>query len=364
MLCSSNFIPRLSRGERRAPWLRLSATLALISMGLALTGCSGAQTSNDEGVPSTKMWTHSRAGSWMSPDAAHIKELIYASDNGTVNVYDYDTGAQVGSLTGFNNPYGQCVDKRGDVFLTTSIGSVGEVLEYAHGGSEPVETFETDGNPVGCSNSPVGGDLAVDNGAFGVVSDVEIWKHAEGTPTSYTNQKDCGQMWPPGYDNKGNLYVETGNYRGVCELPAGGSSLVSVEFNHDIGYPGSVMWDGKYLAFTDQVYPGPRKTHQGYTAAIYRAKEDGRVLNVVGTTLLKYKPCGTQIAQPFIVGEKNTPVNNVEGNVVVGGNQACEEYTEYTTPLTYWHYPKNGHPFKFVHPQPDGISGQSVSIRP
>jgi hypothetical protein len=296
----------------------------------------------------------------MLPEAKKIKALIYASA-GNVNVYDYATATQVGSLTGFNNPYGQCVDKRGDVFLTTSIGSEGAVLEYAHGGSSSIKTFNTDGNPIGCSISPVNGDLAVTNGAFGVTGDVQIWKHATGTPATYTNRQDCNQMWPPGYDNRGNLYIETGNYHSVCELPVGGSSLVAVEFNHDIGYPGSVMWDGKYLAFTDQGYPG--KTHR-YTAAIYRAKEKRGVLNVVGTTLLRYKRCGTEIAQPFIVGEKNTPANDVEGNVVVGGNQACQEISEYTTPLTYWHYPSNGRPFRYAQPHPDGVTGQSVSISP
>ena len=336
---------------------------------MALAGCNGAETLSSEspalrGSPSGEAFTSlgaGRAGSWMVRDAANIKELIYASDGADVNVYDYSTARQVGSLSGFNNPYGQCVDKRGDVFLTTSIGSEGSVLEYAHGGSNPIKTFNTDGNPIGCSISPANGDLAVDNGAFGVTSDVQIWRRASGEPVSYTNQHDCNAMWPPGYDDRGDLFIETGNYHSVCELRVNGTSLVAVEFDHDIGFPGSVMWDGRYLAFTDQEYPG--KTHN-YTAAIYRAKLERGVLEVVGTTLLRYKPCGTEIAQPFIVGEKNTPANNVEGKVVVGGNQACGEFSEYTTPLTYWRYPKRGQPFKFVHPHPDGITGQSVSILP
>ncbi|HEY2474011.1 MAG TPA: WD40 repeat domain-containing protein [Candidatus Cybelea sp.] len=284
-----------------------------------LAGCGGAQPIGAPGAMAGTLAAAAHADrgtSWMLPEAKKIKALIYASD-GNVDVYDYDTGKHVGSLTGFNNPYGQCVDKRGDVFLTTSIGSEGAVLEYAHGGSSPMKTFDTDGNPIGCSISPVNGDLAVDNGidGFGGGSDVQIWKNASGTPTRYTNEQDCNQVWPPGYDNKGNLYIETGNYHSVCEFPAGGSSLVAAEFNHDIGFPGSVMWDGKYLAFTDQSYPGPRKVRT-YTSAIYRVKEMRGVLNVVGTTLLRYKPWGTSIIQPFIVGDKNTPANDVEGKVV------------------------------------------------
>jgi hypothetical protein len=302
----------------------------------------------------------------MLPEAKSIRVLIYASDEGDVNVYDFETAKQVGSLTGFDNPYGQCVDKQGNVFLTTSIGSQGAILEYEHGGSDPIKSFDTDGHPIGCSISPANGDLAANNGIPGGGSDVQIWKHASGSPTSYANQQNCNEMWPPGYDNKGNLFIETGNYHSVCEIPAGGSSLVAVEFNHDIGFPGSVMWDGKYLAFTDQLYAGKHKVRSasGYLAAIYRAKEEHSILTVIGTTVLRYRRCGTEIGQPFIVGEKNTPANDVEGTVVVGGNQACQEYSESATPLTYWHYPSNGRPFRYAHPRPNYISGQSVSIAP
>jgi hypothetical protein len=170
-------------------------------------------------------------------------------------------------------------------------------------------------------------------------------------------------MWPPGYDNKGNLYIETGNYHSVCELPAGGSALIALAFNHDLGFPGSIMWDGKYLALTDQSYSGPKK-HQDFASAIYRVREDRRGLSVVGTTVLKYKRCGTQIVQPFIVGLKNTPANDVEGRVVVGGNQACSEFSQAASPLTYWHYPRSGNAFRFAHPHPDGVNGTSVSISP
>ena len=156
--------------------------------------------------------------------------------------------------------------------------------------------------------SPMNGDLAVVNG--GVTSDVQIWKHAAGMPTTYTNQKYCSAMYPPGYDNKGNLYIETGeggSDYGVCELAAGGSSLVPVKFNHDIGYAGSVMWDGKYLTFTDQSYGGKNRDKEGYTTAIYRVKEAHDGLNVVGTTVLRYAPCGTIVPQPFIVGKRIPP---------------------------------------------------------
>jgi hypothetical protein len=44
-------------------------------------------------------------------------------------------------------------------------------------------------------------------------------------------------LWPAGYDNKGQLYVESQG--SVCELPAGGSALSSISFNRTIYYPSS-----------------------------------------------------------------------------------------------------------------------------
>lgn len=335
-----------------------SRTALSLVVAALLSGCAGSQPLIRG--PGTVSQTRIETRSWMVRDASQISRLIYASDDFSVNVYNYDTGTQVGSLNGFAAAEGQCVDKRGDVFITTWIGSSGAVVEYRHGGSTPINTFNTEGHPVGCSIRPVGGDLAVDSQTT-IGGVVQIWKHAQGSPETYTNETDCNQMWPPGYDDKGNLFMEVGP--NVCELPAGGSALVSVTLNHDLGFPGSVMWDGKYLTLTDQSYGGPKK-HQVFASAIYRVRESGRGLSVVGTTVLKYKRCGTSIEQPFIVGLKNTPANKVEGTVVIGGNQACSEKSERTTPLTYWHYPNSGHPFKFVHPHPDGITGQSVSIQP
>jgi hypothetical protein len=169
-----------------------------------------------------------RSKSWMLPEAKSIKRLVYASDTQDVLVFDYDTGRQVGTLTGFQQPYGQCVDKDGNVFLTTEIGSAGAVLEYRHGGSNPIKTFSTAGHPIGCSIAPKTGDLAGANGLPGDLVDIQIWKHASGIPISYSNESDCSGMWPPGYDNKDNLFVETGDQTSVCELPAKGGSLIKV----------------------------------------------------------------------------------------------------------------------------------------
>jgi hypothetical protein len=332
--------------------LCLSVTFAL------LAGCDGSEP--PIGAPGTMSQSpaiaqHAARGkSWTLPGAKNITALVYASDVGSVNVYDYKTGVQVGSLDGFNNPYGQCVDKHGDVFLTTSIGSVGAILEYEHGGSSPIQTLNTDGHPIGCSINPVNGDLAANNGLPGGGSDVQIWKGASGNPTSYANQTDCGEMWPPGYDDKGNLYIEAGSNT-VCELPAGSTNIIKVPFDHEIGFPGGVVWDGKYLTFGDQ------ESGNGYTTAIYQVKRRGNSLHLVGITKLKDDRCGYTSFIPFIVGAKNTPANHKQGTVVLGGNQGCDYKG---TPIRYWQYPRGGQPFNHVRPKPYGTSSLSVSIAP
>src|SRR5579862_3229213 len=121
-------------------------TLSIIAAAL-LAACGGSQP--PIGAPgampqSRAVAAHTeRNGSWMLPEAKSDKALLYASDAETdsVFVYDYKTGQEVGELYGFTSPYGDCVDKRGDVFLSSEVGSGGEVTEYTHGGANPLKVF-------------------------------------------------------------------------------------------------------------------------------------------------------------------------------------------------------------------------------
>jgi hypothetical protein len=117
-----------------------------------------------------------------------------------------------------------------------------------------------------------------------------------------------------------------------------------------IDFPDSVMWDGKYLALGDQEAKGTDET------GIWRATLSGSTLSASRETLL-HDNCDDQyndVVQPFVVGAKNTPVNDKEGSAVVGGNQLCGSGA-----YGFWHYPAGGSPFKEF----DYVSnGQSVSI--
>jgi hypothetical protein len=288
----------------------------------------------------------------MSTSAREIKKLLYVSNGDEVLVYDFATGKQVGSLSGFDNPYGQCVDKKGDVFLTSSSGSVGTVTEYAHGGDSPIMTFQTDGHPIGCSINPLNGDLAINNGIPGGGSDIEIWSHASGhDPKRYVNESDCYEMWPPGYDNRGDLYIETNSPNTLCVLRFKSALITTVTIDHNIGAPSGAMWDGRYLAVADQQYAPP------YDTAIYQARATRGKLHVVSITTFSAR-CNVASSQFFIVGKRNTPGNTSQGNIVVGSNYACY----YHTPEEYWHYPAGGRPFMHTKPVTNSASGNSVSI--
>ena len=69
--------------------------------------------------------------------------LVYVSSPGTgeVFVYNEKNHKLVHKLYGLYQPYGECVDDSGDVFVVTQgspSSSGSNVYEYAHGGSYPI----------------------------------------------------------------------------------------------------------------------------------------------------------------------------------------------------------------------------------
>jgi len=168
----------------------------------------------------------------------------------------------------------------------------------------------------------------------------------------------CQGIVQVGYDNQGNLYIsaasqESSSY--VCELTHGASQLTTVSISKTIVRPGGVTWDGKYITFTDTLYAFD------YTA-IYQAQPESSGLEIVGQT--DFKGCGgglTSITQPFIVGNKNTPSNNQQGNAVVGTNVFCG-FSGTGYEFSYWAYPAGGDPKHTLFDAPIDPAGQSVSI--
>jgi hypothetical protein len=300
------------------------------------------------------------------PGAKRAGEIIYLSQEAyqdSVLFFNYKTDKQLGTLMNFVIPMGQCVDKRGDVWITDE--DKHSIQEYAHGGTSPLKTLSTYGLAQGCSVDPTTGNLAVANrySASGGDGDILVFKNGSGTPTAYTNSY-CNVLDSPGYDSNGNLYVgaeyEQKGASVVCELPAGASSMRTVTVSVTVGSAGTVMWDGKYITLADLFYGG------GPTTAIYQMTEQASSgnLTVVGTTVLQDDDCGsgwTIVGQSYIVGKKNTPANKQQGTVVMGDNSYCED-----EPFDFWAYPAGGNPIKQILGKQyhgwGGVAGESISF--
>jgi hypothetical protein len=326
----------------------------LIGVLLIGAGCGGP----NAGVPATfsDQATHARHGlSWMSPQAAKKSKLLYVSafNGDTVNVYDYPGGDQVGTLTGFTSPSGQCVDAKGDVYIA-DFGS-GAVTEYAHGGKTPLASFATDGDAFGCSVDK-SGDLAVTDflGKSYAAGSVTVFAKGSSKGVVYSDPTDCHYIWTAGYDDKGNLVMVSENQASetvtYCALLKGAKSLTMLAASGFAIYsPNSTMWDGKYIALGDQQLGG------GLQSGVVEVTLSGSTLTYHAQVALSDGCDGdyTHVVSPFIIGTKNTPVNDKKSVAIAGANEFC------SADFRLWHYPEGGNPFKSFTFQ---SGGQSVSI--
>jgi hypothetical protein len=338
--------------------VRVALSAAVGTVSLAACGGSQPLMGSPGAMPQSGVnATHAeRGGSWMLPEASKAKALLYVSDESTnaVFVYDYKSGTLVGKLRGVRQPYGECVDARGAVWVTELAAEM--VVRYPHGGISATKHLSTDGSTVGCSVDPTTGNLAVSNvSTASGGGDIRVF-----TSSGYTDYWSdyCYYLEQPGYDNAGNLYVEAYSASYVvyvCELPHGGSSLAPVSVSQHIYGPGSVMWDGKYVTLTDEFYDDSHST------AIYQvAASKSGGLTIVGTTVLTDTCDGNnaEIWQPFIVGSQNTPVNEKQGTALVGFDTDCA----YRHRFSLWSYPSGGPPIGALASEPKSPSGNAVSF--
>jgi hypothetical protein len=337
--------------------------LSISTAAALLAGCSGSQPPIGAPGAVAQMLvraTHiDRRRSWMLPEAKTTKKLLYVSDwvTNDVFVYNFGSGKLVGTLTGFSQPYGQCVDAKGNVWIT----NFGEdsAVEYAHGGASPIATLTTDGPGIACSVDPTTGNLGVVN-----LTELLIFPHASGTPQVYTDPEPCYYMLAGGFDKDGNFYVE-GDDSGTaqCGLPHGGSTMSQVDLhpvNIYIYDSAGVMWDGRHIVLADAA-------GQGYQTVLYRFVAQGSWDQLYEVSQIQlsdncYGPDAV-VSEPFIVGEKNTPLNRKQGTTVVGGNYSCYEYEGYGK-FDYWPYDAGGLPKSTLKKSPAEAAGQSVSIAP
>ncbi len=299
-------------------------SIALGFSAVTLTACGAAQGS--------KVMPAAPAAPAAHPDKK--SELLYVSDIGTDDVYayTYPQGTLSQTLTGFKEPFGECVDKKGDVFITDR--GAAAIYEYAHGGSSPVATLQDSSEePQGCSVDFKTGDLAVSNALSGnsgsKAGSVSIYKAAKGTPTIVTDSAiyDFGYC---GYDTHSNLFVDglNGNKVVVAELPSGKSQLTNLKVTGvKLLGAGGVRWAGKYLAVGDS---GPT-VYQFSISSGNATKEGSTTLNG-----------GYNVGDFWINGHDIIGPDGGSGNVAV------------------WKYPAGGSPIKTLSGFTDPV-GATVS---
>jgi hypothetical protein len=311
-----------------------------------LAGCGGSQ--SPIGAPgamplsqTSAIATHAgRGGSWMLPEAKgrdllYVSSDLYASGKSDVFVFSYPEGKLIGTLTGFSEPAGECVDRKGNVFITdTEASGAGYVYEYHHGGTKPIATLSDPlGYPLGCSIDRVTGNLAVVS-----ISGVAIYKDAKGAPVTFTDS-GFSHMRYGGYDNKGNLFVDGASagstYFGFAELPAGSSNFTNISIT-DItqGDAGSVQWDGTYITVESVIR----------RAYIYRLSVSGSNASIAGTTTLTSNRDRYNGGEFWILGQK-----------VIGPDNAGET-------IAFWKYPTGGRGTKTIKSPAREAWGVTVSL--
>jgi hypothetical protein len=336
--------------------LRYGARLLLTGCAVSgvLAGC-GAPSGMSPSAGSHTISAGIAPRAWMKPGASQ-GALLYATGyfNCGYNipytcVFAYPSGEQVGALAVGDTSL--CSDSKGNVFIPDKYNE--SVLEYAHGGTEPIADLGDPGyRPVSCSVAPKSGDLAVFNvcaqaSNFYCIGpgSIAIYRHAKGNPTQYQGG-DIYWYSYGGYDGSGNVFVQglgpsPSDSFTFEELPHGGSSLTPLTLDRVPNSPGQVQWDGSAMTIEDQ-----------YPPAIYRLKISGSKATVVGETHFRGKSIA--IGPTWIQG--NTVV------VPYGRRGKSDKF------VGLWRYPKGGKAtLRIVNgfvSKLRGFDGVTVSVEP
>jgi len=222
--------------------------------------------------------------SWMKPEAKS-QRLLYISDskNRTVYVYAASSNKLEGSLAGFFDPVGECVDGSNNVWIVDYENQ--NVTEYAHGGTQPIAGISAgDGNPYSCSVDPTTGDIAIGIQNF---TSAPGWIMICASPSQCTNytHSAVSYVYFLSYDKNGNLYADGTDRNGegfvMAVRAAGGNFKQMTIKGATINSPGALV---NKLGVLSLGQGG------GGTSTIYQIAPDGTVTG--STQLSGANDCG------------------------------------------------------------------------
>jgi hypothetical protein len=274
---------RISGFERHALSICVAAAI--------LAGCGGSQppTGAPGAVPqSTALATRADRGtSWMLPEAKS-DDLLYVSNfkRSEVDYFSYPAAKLVGKLSSLHDISGLCSDAAGNVWVVTQTNTLGTLVEYAHGGNQPIATLSIPGqDPLGCTVDQSTGSLAVVHD----VSDVSIYQNEQGSPQTY-GDGDLGFVNSLTYDTNDDLFLYGSKLIGdsrlpvLGELPNGGTSFSNVTFHQRVLLKTFAQWYGKDILLSGITGITGRKDGRTETEKVWKVTVSQSGLKVAGVT--------------------------------------------------------------------------------
>ena len=294
-----------------------------LSAAAFLTACGGSQP--PIGAPGAMPQSRAiatqaqRGGSWIVREGVR-HNLLYVSNGASVYVYSYPKLRLLGMLAPFDDVWGECVDRAGDVFIVDYYYGA---YEYAHGGTAPIASlYNPGGRSIGCSIDPTSGDLAI-SGGESESTVVTIFKYSAKRGWRYSKLYSDSAFtfaFYCGYDAKGNLFVDglpigSGTFI-LAELPKGGSSFANITLDRTFQGPGGVQWDGKQMTVGDS---------QSSPPTVYQFTVKDNLGTVVGSTAL----ADSTLVHDYWIQEGTLVGADYDGN-----------------DFSFWSFPRGGNPTK------------------
>lgn len=281
-----------------------------------LTGCGGPPPAVIPSGSSSQVLPNQGERSRILPNAKRM-DLLYLASTAGGRILSYPEGKLVGSFEPNKSLESSnlCSGANGSVFLTKFNRFV-NVLEYEHGGTNPIATLHDPGYPWSCSVDPSTGNLAVATYNGGIDGgNIAVFPNAQGRPNIYRDPNISIYVYCA-YDGRGNLFVDgiKGSNRVLAELPKGSVTFTDLTLKRRYYGSSVVSWDGRHVTLADPIQ-----------RVVLRLKISGSIATVVGTTHLHDWRAGA-FKEVSIIG--NALITQPDGRADAG----------------VWQYPAGGEP--------------------